>query len=357
MGRILFDTFSEAVLSFVFFILRFIAWSMQWSIALALFLIVMVGAGYFVYAFALQGGAHVSVPAIVDMPTTDAAFLLTERGLELGRQTPVSHPTAPKYHIIAQRPSAGRVVREGRRVNVFVSMGQDYLRAPDLMGLSLEEARREIAAARFRVGSLARIQEEAPRDTVVGQDPPPGGELSDQGEVHLLLSAGSERPSALMPDIRGLPVDEVEQQLEDMDVVLVAREVDILDAAAGVVLDQTPAPDTLVYQGQTVTYDYKRSLADDAPSMRYEATVRHQMFYDWYNREARVDVVDRMGNRQTVYSKAPATDEASRATFVSGTAIRVPVTYVIEATVEVYIDDTLEASYHLKDGNPPVKVN
>ena len=91
--------------------------------------------------------------------------------------------------------------------------------------------------------------------------------------------------------------------------------------------------------------------------MRYEATVRHQMFYDWFAREARVDVVDRTGNRQTVYSKAPAFDEGSKATYVSGTAIRVPVTYVIEAVVEVYIDGVLEASYQLKDGNAPVKMN
>ncbi len=357
MGRILLDAFSETVLNFVFFILRFVAWSTQWSIALTLFLIVMAGAGYFVYAFALEGGGHVSVPDIVDMPITEAAFLLTERNLELGRQSPVSHPATLKYHIIAQRPSAGRVVREGRRVNVFVSMGQDYLRAPELVGMTLDDARREITSARFRVGSLARIPKEAPRDTVIAQDPPPGGELADQGEIHLLLSAGSDRPSALMPDLRGVHTDEVEKELENFEVALVAREVDIPNAATDVVLAQTPAPDTLIYQGQTVTYDYKPSTESPAPSMRYEATVRHQMFYDWYDREVRVDVVDRMGNRQTAFSKSPEFDETARSRYVSGAAINVPVTYVVEATVEVYINGALEASYQLKDGNPPVKVS
>ena len=357
MGRILLDTFSETVLSFVFFLLRFAAWCMQWSIALVVFLLVMAGAGYFVYTVALEGGQHVSVPNVVDIPITDAAFLLTREGLELGRQSPVSHPTAPKYYIIAQRPSAGRVVREGRAVNVVVSMGQDYLHAPDLTGKTLEDARREITAARFRVGSLARVPEDAPRDTVLSQDPPAGGELADQGEIHLLLSAGSGTPSALMPDLREVPVADVAKALEGFDVVLVAREVDIPDAAFDVILAQTPAPDTLIYPGQTVTYDYKPSVTGEAPSMRYEATVLHQMFYDWFGREVRVDVVDRMGNRQTVYSKDPAFDDGSKATYVSGAAIRVPVTYVMEATVEVYIDGNLEASYSLKEGNPPMKVN
>ena len=229
---------------------------MQWSIALVVFLLVMAGAGYFVYTVALEGGQHVSVPNVVDIPITDAAFMLTGRGLELGRQSPVSHPTAPKYYIIAQRPGAGRVVREGRPVNVVVSMGEDYLHAPDLTGKHLEDARREITAARFRVGSLARVPEDDPRDTVLAQDPPAGGELADQGEIHLLLSAGSGTPSALMPDLREVPVADVAKALEGFDVVLVAREVDIPDAAIDVVLAQTPAPDTLIYPGQTVTYDY-----------------------------------------------------------------------------------------------------
>jgi len=344
-------------LSFVFFLLRFVSWSMQWSIAMVVFVLVMAGAGYFVYTVALEGGRYVNVPNVVDMPITDAAFLLTEKGLELGRQSPVSHPTAPKYYIIAQRPSAGRVVREGRPVNVVVSMGQDYLHAPDLVGKHLEDARREITAARFRTGSLARVPDAAPRDTVLAQDPPAGGDLADQGEIHLLLSAGTGVASAMMPDLRNLPVAEVEKALENMGVVIVAQEVDIPDAATDVVLAQSPAPDTLIYQGQTVTYDYKPSAAGEAPSMQHEATVLHQMFYDWYGRTVRVDVIDRMGNRQTVYNKEPSFDDGSRATYVSGAAIRVPVTYVVEAMVEVYIDGNLEASYSLKEGNPPVKVN
>jgi len=175
--------------------------------------------------------------------------------------------------------------------------------------------------------------------------------------VLFLSSAGADSPSALMPDLRDMPVAEVEKALKDFGVVLVAREVNIPDAALDVVLAQTPAPDTLIYQGQTVTYDYKPSVTGEAPSMRYEATVLHQMFYDWFGRAVRVDVIDRMGNRQTVYTKEPLFDDAATATYVSGAAIRVPVTYVIEAMVEVYIDGNLEASYRLKDGNPAVKVN
>ncbi|NLO33109.1 MAG: PASTA domain-containing protein [Candidatus Hydrogenedentes bacterium] len=320
-----------------------------------MFILVMAGAGYYTYNFALKGGGHVTVPNIVDRPVTEAALLLTERNLELGHQVQAAHPTIPKFYVIAQRPAAGRIAREGRRINVVVSRGQDFLRTPDLSGKSLEDARREILAARFRVGSLARIPAELPRDLVISQDPPAGGELPDQGEIHLLVSAGSDRPSALMPDLRGLLISEIEKALANFDVSLVPNEVDIPGATPDVVLAQTPAPDTLIYENQIIVYDYVPSITEERIAIRFEATVRHQMFYDWYNREVRVDVVDRMGSRQKVWSKLPEHDDAARSTYISGTAIRVPVIYIDEANVEIYIDGNLEASYLLQDGNPPIK--
>ncbi|HOJ68630.1 MAG TPA: PASTA domain-containing protein, partial [Candidatus Hydrogenedentes bacterium] len=85
---------------------------------MAVFVLVMAGAGYYVFAFALEGNQYTRVPQLVNLPLPDATALLAEQGLELGRQTSVAHPTIPKYHVVSQRPEADRVVRSGRRVDV-----------------------------------------------------------------------------------------------------------------------------------------------------------------------------------------------------------------------------------------------
>ncbi|HNY86875.1 MAG TPA: PASTA domain-containing protein [Candidatus Hydrogenedentes bacterium] len=332
------------------------AWSIQWSVALVVFLLVMAGSGWFVYTYALGTRQQTSVPPVTGMPITEAAAVLGERGLGLGRQTQVASPTVPKYYIISQKPASGRVVRLGRDVDVVVSMGQDFLRAPDIRGKALEEARRLLGEARFRVGSLARIPSDIPRDTVLSQDPPPGGELSGDAEVHLLLSAGNTRANALMPDLRGVGVADVERLMAPFGVALVANPVDLPDAQYDIVLAQTPPPDSLIYPDQVVTYDYRPSGALDAPSQRHQTTVRHEMAYDWYGRDIRVDIVDRSGSRQTVWAKPPSFDDASRVTYLAGAAIRLPVSYVQEAVLEVYVDGTLEASYRLSQGNEPVRM-
>ena len=337
----------------VFFALRFVAWCIQWSVATVFFLAVMAGAGYYVYTEALSGGQYVTVPDVVDLPIIEASYLLTEKGLELGEQSQAAHPTVPKYHVITQRPQPGRVVRTGRKVYATVSMGREFLEAPDLLRSSLDEAHRTLTQSRFRIGTVARIPHETPRDTVIAQDPPPAARIANQGDVHLLVSAGTKESGAFMPDIRGMPVEQALAKLSEYNVTMVPKEVDISGARVDVVLNQDPPPDTLIQEGQVVRYEVKPSGAVELPDTRYEAVVRYQVNYDWYDRDVRVDIVDRRGNRQTVWSKPPLYDDQARSTYVAGSAIRLPVTYVGEASVEIYINDVLVESFYLEDGAEP----
>jgi len=159
-----------------------------------------------------------------------------------------------------------------------------------------------------------------------------------------------------MPDLRGVGIADVERLMAPFGVALVANPVDLPDAQYDVVLAQTPPPDSLIYPDQVITYDFRPSGSLEAPSQRHQATVRHEMTYDWYGRDIRVDIVDRSGSRQTVWAKPPSFDDASRATYLAGAAIRLPVSYVQEAVLEVYVDGKLEASYRLSQGNEPVRM-
>ncbi len=323
--------------------------------ATVFFLLVMAAAGYWVYMEALDGGQHVTVPDIVGLPSTEASHVLAEQGLELGKPTQTPDKRVPKYHIIAQRPPSGRVVRTGRKVYPTVSMGSEFLNAPDLLRKSLEDARREVTQTRFRVGSVARIPHKTPRDTVIAQDPAPGRKIPNQGSISLLVSGGTGESSAFMPDIRGMAVPEVLRILAPYGVTVVPNEVDYPGAREDVVLDQDPSPDTLIYEGQVVVYDVKPSGAVQLPDTRYQVEVLHRFPYDWYARDVRVDVVDRRGNRQNALSKGPRFDEASRAKYVAGSTIRIPVTYIGEASVEIHVDEECVETYLLSQGADPVK--
>jgi len=341
------------VLGTVLFFLGFIGWCIRWSLALAVFLLAMAGAGYYVYAFALEGNQYIRVPQLVNLPLTEAAALLAEQGLDLGRQTSIAHPSVPKFHVVSQRPEADRIVRSGRRVDVVVSMGKDYLKVPDVRGMFLDEARQIIAQSRFRVGTLARVASDAARDMILAQDPPPGETRDAQGEINLLLSAGAASATGVMPDLRGMKISDIPAVMAPYGAILVGNPVDVPGVPTDIVLDQNPIPDALIYPNQVVTYDYKPSGMTSGPSEHYETVVRHEIPVDWYDKSVRVDVIDAAGERTSVWSREPSFTDADRATYVAGTAIRIPVNYLRETTVEIYLNNTLHAAYRLKDGNPP----
>jgi beta-lactam-binding protein with PASTA domain len=314
----------------------------------------MAAAGYYVFNETLEGGALVPVPNVTGLSITEASNVLAEKGLELGQQTNLPHDRVPKYHVIAQRPASGKVVRTGRKVNAVISMGASYQPAPDYLRKPLEDATSEINQSRFKLASVARVPHESPRNTVIGQDPPPGRSIENQGEIHLLVSAGSHQKSAFMPDIRGKSVSELLSIMAPYNAKLIPNVVDFPDAQDDIVLNQDPPADTLIYEGQVVTYQVKPSGSSAVPG-RYSAEVRHKVPYDWFDRDVRVDIVDRQGIRQTVWTKEPLFDDQAKETFVAGSSIRIPVTYVEEATVEIYINDSLADSYVVKDGADPVR--
>lgn len=337
-------------------ILRFFAWSIQWSVATVFFVAVMAATGYFVYMEALSGGQHVTVPNIENMAVSEASMILAERGLEMGKQTPVPHQSAPKYTVVAQRPSPGRVVRTGRKVYPTVSMGADFLTAPSLIGQHLEEARAIIRkdGSRYQIDTVARIPHASPRDTVLAQDPPAGRSIPSQGKLHLLVSGGQREQGRFMPDIRGMRVDRMLERMAPFGVTLVAQEVNIPGAKADEVFDQDPPPDTLIYQGQLVTYMIKAEDETPEPATTYKGEVAHVMNYDWFDRNVRIDLIDSSGRKQTLWETSAAFDEVSKSRRAAGSTIRIPITYAQEATVEVYEDNKRVARYFLAEGNPPV---
>lgn len=335
--------------------LRFAAWGIQWTVALVIFLVVMVASAYYVYTVTLEAGEPVQVPSIVNLPLEEALIRLAEQGLETGRQEPVPHDTLPKSHIVSQRPAPGRVVRTGRKVYMTISMGKDYHTAIDLTSRYLDNAKAELEASPFRLGNVARVPDSKPRNMVLAQDPPPGHEIGDGESIHVLVSDGDGRYQDYMPDLMGKPISEIEGIMAPYKVNLVPVEVDYPGAREDIVLNQDPQPDSLIFEGQTVTYEVMASAPPPAPAEIHDATIRHEMNYDWYNRDVRLELVDGQGSRKVLVSLPAATDDESQRTRVRGSTIKYPFQYTGTCVIDVFVDDVVVASYSVENGEAPVR--
>ncbi len=357
MGRILLDSIAQGILNVILFVFLFGWWCVRWSLALVIFVAVMAGAGYYVYNNALHGGEYVEVPDVTMRPITEASYLLAEKGLEVGKQRQVADERLPKYYVITQRPAQGKVIRSGRKVALTVSMGTESLTPPELVGKTLQNAEEEIRRSPFKMGTLARIPSDAARDTVLAQDPTPARLVSADTRVCLLVSDGKPKPAFIMPDLVGKPVQEVLRLLTPKGVKPIPVKVDMPGQRMDVVLDQQPAAGTLLQEGDSVLYTVYPSGSVTLPDAQLSTGVITYTVPDsWFEREVRVDTIDRNGVRATYFPLERHYVEGRPPRFSSGTPFKIgPFKYIDEMSVEIYLDGQMAQTYQFKgEGEPQV---
>ena len=352
-GRVLLDKIAEAILNLTFFVFRFFGWSLRWTLATAFFLLVMAGAGLYVFNSAVTGGEYVTVPNITQLSVTQASFELGKVGLEMGKQTPMFSDQAPPYHVISQSPEPGAVVRAGREVFPTVSQGAEIQTAPEYVGKPLQDVEGALPPG-MQLGNKAWIRHSAPRDQVIAQDPPAGRPLRAGEPVHLLLSKGPTQNVLTMPSIVGLSVEDAMTLLAPMGVQVTANRIDNPNAEPNRVLSQTPAPGTLLQEGQSVTYDVRASGESPLPNSMRKVEVVYTVPGAWSPREVRIDVIDRRGTRQTVLPTQEQYRAGERPKYEPNTKLRLPLSFNDELTVEIYVDGQRACTYYYEGDKPPV---
>jgi beta-lactam-binding protein with PASTA domain/tRNA A-37 threonylcarbamoyl transferase component Bud32 len=135
-------------------------------------------------------------------------------------------------------------------VKGMLGNGSGLVPAPALVGLSVQEATRQLTTAGLRVGTVTQTFSAKPVDVVVGQSPESGFLIGENGAVDLTVSKGVEM--TLVPQILGQSRAEAELGLKDAKLgvgQVVTRDVNLPE---GEVLGVTPAPGTQLPAGSTV---------------------------------------------------------------------------------------------------------
>lgn len=125
------------------------------------------------------------------------------------------------------------------------------VRAPELVGLSLEDARHVLDSVglRFSLGE-ERASADVPRNGVLAQSPAPGTSLPRLGPVRLDVSAGPR--SVRIPSVAGLTVDDARKVLADSSLAAGGVQDEASTAPRGEVLRTKPDAGRFVGEGAAV---------------------------------------------------------------------------------------------------------
>ncbi|MEU6859468.1 PASTA domain-containing protein [Glycomyces sp. NPDC046736] len=195
-------------------------------------------------------GRYTSTPSLLDQTGQTVAAYADEAGFDVEVQEAYSE-SVPVGEVVSQDPGVGDRIRQGATITVVVSLGPERYQMPDVSGMSEDEAREELGRFSAEVTVERDYHVDFAKDEVIGTDPAIGETVKAGTPVTLLISDGT--PPLNVPDLIGTSQDSAVNALEaeGLEVGEVTeRTSDTIEK--GLVIEQSPGPDTPIGPGDTV---------------------------------------------------------------------------------------------------------
>ena len=201
------------------------------------------------------------VEDLVGLPVGEARNRVATNGWNV-TEVRQKNDAQPLDVVFKTTPSSGDLA-EGESFVLYVSDGPTPSVLPPMVGMPVEQVMATLAPLDLKlVVSGQQFSETAPVNTVVaftvaGQAVPEGAAVDKGSTVNVIVSAGPEPRT--IPQLTGLPPDQVEQTLKGLGLVP-ARGEDVFDpvVAAGLVAASSPPQGTQVARDSTVTYQVSK---------------------------------------------------------------------------------------------------
>jgi len=194
------------------------------------------------------------VPDVVNMKYEGASKKLTALGLEPKQGDIRFDKKYPEGTVIAQNPLPGRKVREGRRIYLTVSGGEQLIDVPGLRGRSFRDAKIALEQRGLTVGdTLYEASNDFPEGTIISQNIESGTKVRQGTRISLIVSQGKGAGKVLVPDIVGKSLIDAERIL--MQKGLKVGKVNYqpsTELLPNTVVAQYPKAGDLVNQGQEI---------------------------------------------------------------------------------------------------------
>ncbi|MDP1677708.1 MAG: PASTA domain-containing protein [Bacteroidota bacterium] len=200
------------IISQIFFskTLRPVFWFVGFSIAI-IFVV-----DTFVMPYYVNKGGTLIVPNVVGMKEEAAKKLLDSLHFESRRGEIRQDNTYPVGYVILQNPSSEQIVKNGRRVYLTISGGEQDAIVPSLRGRSIRDAKFALDRAGLRQGAIQyQVSAELPEGTIITQDIPAGNKMKHNSFISFIVSAGESIDSIFVPSLIGKTYTEAIKMLKD----------------------------------------------------------------------------------------------------------------------------------------------
>lgn len=193
------------------------------------------------------------VPKVVGLSDSEAIEKLEDAGFE-----PVISDTSygtnqPAGKIFLQKPEAGKIVKKGRTIYLFVSGGEQLVTVPQLKGKNIVDAKLALERVGLKLGLVELVASNYPKDMIFDQQYVEGTKLKKGETIKIFVSSGQTEGTIEVPYLIGKSLSEAQKILSENSLSVGKITYQISNnLLPNTVLDQYPVPGNKLNPGEKV---------------------------------------------------------------------------------------------------------
>lgn len=177
-------------------------------IAVSVFVVLVAGAMIFLN-LVTQHGKEISVPDFSNMSVEEARYAASQAGMRVEVTDSVFVKRMQRGAVYRQNPAPGAKVKEGRRVVLTINaVNAKKVTMPNLVGLSLRQAKAELLSRGLVLNRLVYVQDMATNNVLRqlkgNREIEPGTMIDSESAIDLVLGLNDMDNKAYVPDVTGL---------------------------------------------------------------------------------------------------------------------------------------------------------
>ncbi|MGI5911754.1 MAG: protein kinase domain-containing protein [Syntrophomonadaceae bacterium] len=271
-------------------------------------------------------GNEVVVPDIIGKSINEANDELAKLNLTMNVKEKQYNDSFAKDTIIYQDPGKGQKVKEGREIDIILSLGPQEIEVPQLVGSKLTDAEITLRNNNLEIGNVEEIYDDKYKEGyIISQNPKAGAKVLKNEKVDLMVSKGETPAKVSMPNLIGLNLEAAKEEILKNNLrVGEIRKDDSDEYFLNQVIEQNTDAGVMVDEGTTVNLVISKGPGPLVQTKVINLTLPDES--DFY--KVSVILHDSQGDKE-IYNQVHAAQEH----------ITLGVNYLGDASIEIKLND------------------
>jgi eukaryotic-like serine/threonine-protein kinase len=225
----------------------------KWPIILTILFLLILTAGIVTVTKGpdLFGPKEVEIPDVSGMEVEEAVAELMSSGFIIGDKKEISDEEIETGNVIRTNPKAGKMIKEGNEIDLYISTGKEEIELSDYSGRLYDDVVQLLEGKNFKDIEKTEKHDDSEPGTILEQYPPDGESvIPEETVLEFTLSLGPELIK--LEDLSGYNEKALNNYKESYGLEIESTQEYHDTVPEGLVISQDPAPGTELKKGSTV---------------------------------------------------------------------------------------------------------